>query len=186
MRTKLNVSCDTPPTVPDALISSMERKKVMAIARGFAATAMFAGLALELAASASAAPVMSGRYIETQIDTSTGQPITSGGQPVTNDWYFTPCGDGCASVAMASGGQPFGQAHLANGQWTLDSVDEVACRDGGNVASALSNHRTWDPNTLSGTLQATYKVPACGHPVGYGFNINIQFRPAASSSSQEH
>ena len=151
----------------------------MAIARGFAATAMFAGLALGLAAPTSAAPAMSGHYIETGTDPSTGQPFTSGGQPVTNDWYFTPCGDGCASAAVTPGGQALGQAGLVNGQWTLDTIDEVSCHDGSSVPSALSNHRTWDPDTLAGTLQETYKVPACGRPAEYSSNLNIQLRQAA-------
>ncbi len=38
----------------------------MAIVRGFAATVMFAGLALGLAAPASAGPAMSGHYVKTE------------------------------------------------------------------------------------------------------------------------
>lgn len=143
----------------------------MAIKRGFATTAMFAGLALGLAAPASAAPVMSGHYIKTS--TSAGAPTT------TDDWYFTPCGDGCAAVARgaAPGGQPIGQARVVNGQWTLDaSGAPAACTDGSQVPSALSVHYTWDPNTLAGSVQSTANMPECGQPAGYQQTNNIQLR----------
>lgn len=145
----------------------------MAIARCFAATAMLTGLALGLAAPASAQNEMSGHYIENQTDQSTGQPVTLGGQPVINDWYFTPCGDGCASAV--ENGQPHGQAQLVNGQWTIDSGGPVTCADGTNVPNALSSHRTWDPNTLAGRVQETFNVPACGNAAGYQYTNNIQF-----------
>src|ERR1700758_3615118 len=113
----------------------------MAIARGFAASAMFAGLAVGFAAPASAAPVMSGHYIITY--------TSPNGQVTTADWYVTPCGDGCASVVY--GGKTLGQARLVNGQWTLDSPGDAVCSDGSQVPRALATHDTWDPNTLAGT-----------------------------------
>jgi hypothetical protein len=142
----------------------------MAIARGFAATAMFAGLALGLAAPASAAPAMSGHYIGTE--------TSPGGMLVTGDWYFTPCGDGCASVAAAAGGPAYAQARLANGQWTEDEINETTCRDGTRVPAANATHYAWDPNTLTGTAQATLKLPACGQPVGYTQTNTFQLRQA--------
>jgi hypothetical protein len=63
----------------------------MTVTRAIAATAMFAGLAIGTASPAWADQTMSGHNIETVTDPSSGQSIT-------NDWYFTPCGDGCASV----------------------------------------------------------------------------------------
>jgi hypothetical protein len=41
------------------------------------------------------APTMSGHYIRTE--------TTLDGRSLTEDWYFTPCGDGCADVSTVSG-----------------------------------------------------------------------------------
>jgi hypothetical protein len=140
----------------------------MFIGRGFAATAIFAGLALGLAPPASAAPVMSGHYIRTETDPQTGQSET-------DDWYATPCGDGCASLAPTPDGPPISQARLVNGQWTLESaVHALICPDGTGVPNAVSAHYTWDPNTLAGTVQVTYNVPACGNPAGYQTTNDVQ------------
>ena len=118
---------------------------------------------------ASAAPVLSGHYVETETFPPTGQTTT-------NDWYFTPCGDGCASVA--SNGSPLAQARLVNGQWRMDATADSVCSDGTRVQKAFSNHYTWDPNTLAGTAQITANVAACGRPVGDTFSVNVQFRQA--------
>jgi hypothetical protein len=137
----------------------------MATARGLAATAMFAGLALGLATPASAAPVMSGHYIVTVTNTTTGQTTT-------DDWNFTPCGDGCASI------KPWGQARLANGQWTMDTTNNAVCRNDTTVFQAEDAHYVWDPNTLAGTVQLTGRSTACGRPLGYTFTSNVQLRQA--------
>lgn len=143
----------------------------MVITPRFAATAMFAGLALGFATPASAAAnEMSGHYTATITDVD--------GQAVTNDWYVTPCGDGCASLASAPGAQPFGQAQLANGQWTMDTVDNDDCSDGTTVPSAIVAHYAWDANTLAGTVQDSLKVPACGQPVGFRFTNTLQVHQA--------
>ena len=140
----------------------------MAIARGFAASAMFAGLAVGFAAPASAAPVMSGHYIITY--------TSPNGQVTTADWYVTPCGDGCASIN--SNGGPVGQARLVNGQWTMDVTGIAACPDGTRVPDAFSDHYTWDPNTLAGTVRITNTAGACGKPVGDSGTISMQLRQA--------
>ena len=141
----------------------------MAIARGIAAAAMLTGIAFGTASTAWAEqPTMSGHYIETVTN--------SAGQSTTNDWYFTPCGDGCAS-ATVNGEQ--GQARLVNGQWTIDMVGRQVCGDGTEVPNATSAHRTWDPNTLAGTDQQVYMQAACGQPPGYTRTNQIQLRPAA-------
>ena len=161
----------------------------MAIARCITATGFLAGLALGLAAPAGAwgpagpAPIPSdfqtnGHYISTQINPKTGQPLTVEGHPVTNNWYFSPCGDGCASAAHTPGGPPVGQANLVNGQWVLDTTDVAECPDGTIVPDAIAGHRTWDPNTLAGTAQTTIKVPSCGRPVGYQQTNSVQLRQA--------
>jgi hypothetical protein len=145
----------------------------MTITRRIAATAMLAGLAVGVASTAWADTTMSGHYIKT---------VTSGSAD-TENWYFTPCGDGCASVAMTSGGQPFGQARLVNGQWTLDATDaSTPCDDGSSVPNSQSQHWTWVQNSLAGTELDTLTVAACGQPVGFKWTANIQLKQAPSSA----
>jgi hypothetical protein len=162
----------------------------MAIARCITATGFLAGLALGLAAPADAwgparpAPFPAdfqtdGHYISTQINPKTGQPFTIEGHPVTNNWYFSPCGDGCASAAHTPGGPPVGQANLVNGQWVLDTTDVAECPDGTSVPNAIAGRRTWDPNTLAGTVQTTGIQPACGFPPGVTETANIQLALAS-------
>jgi len=143
----------------------------MAGTRAIAATAMIAGLAVGAASAAWAdPPTMNGHYIRTVTNAA--------GQATTVDWYFAPCGGGCASAALTAGGQPFGQARLVNGQWTMDTTSPAACADGSSVPDALSGHYTWDPNTLAGTAQTTIKVPSCGRPVGYQQINSVQLTQA--------
>jgi len=140
----------------------------MAIARAFAATAMFAGLALGLAAPASAENEMSGHYVE----------IVTGpdGQTGTNDWYFTPCGDGCADVSGRSGLK--GRALLVNGQWTMDITLASVCPDGTRVPNNVTARWTWDPNFLAGTDQIVNTAAACGIAPGTVTTNTVQFRQA--------
>lgn len=119
---------------------------------------------------ASAAPVMSGHYIATETDPD--------GDQKTKDWYLTPCGNGCASVASTPGGQAEGRAQLVNGQWTVDNTGSLTCDDGTHVADALTVHLTWDPNTLAGTSQETMVAPACGTPAGRSVTFKVQLRKA--------
>ena len=160
----------------------------MVVARCITATAFLAGLALGLAAPAGAwgpagpAPFpadfqTNAHYIGTQINPKTGQPFTVEGHPVTNDWYFTPCGDGCASAARSPGGPPLGQANLVNGQWVMDTTDGAECPDGTSVPDAIAAHRTWDPNTLAGThpRPPVFSPPAAFHP-GYSETADIQLQ----------
>jgi hypothetical protein len=76
----------------------------MTVLRAIVAAAMLTGLAVGAAGTACAAPTMSGHYIMTATSES--------GLTTTSDWYFTSCGDGCASVAGTPGGPAFGQARL--------------------------------------------------------------------------
>jgi hypothetical protein len=143
----------------------------MTITRGFGATVIVAGLAIGTASAAWADTTMSGHYLRTE----TGQSGESG----TADWYATPCGDGCASIADTPGGPEVSKARLVNGQWTLASASHtIACPDGTVVPNAVSGQYTWDPNTLTGTDQITYKVPACGNPAGYQTTNSVQFTQA--------
>jgi hypothetical protein len=126
----------------------------MTITRGFAAGALFAGLALVLTAPVSAADPLDGHYIETET-----YPDNHQSPPA--DWFISPCGDGCATI------QHLGTAHLVDGQWTLDGKGGVSCEQGGDTPDAISLHYTWDPNTLDGIAGITNNVAACGNPQGY-------------------
>ena len=144
----------------------------MTITRGFAATVIFTGLAVGTASAAWADTTMSGHYIRTETNPQTGESVTDG-------WYATPCGNGCTSIASTPGGPEESRARLVNGQWTLASVlHTLACPDGTVVPNAVSGQYTWDPNTLAGTVQLTYNVPACGNPAGYQTTNSVQFTPA--------
>jgi hypothetical protein len=125
----------------------------MTITRGFAAGALFAGLALVLTAPVASADPLNGHYIETE--------SYPDGHSVNDDWFIAPCGDGCAAI------KELGEAHLVNGQWTLDGKGGVSCDEGGDGHDALGYHYAWDPNTLDGTVQITNNVAACGNPQGY-------------------
>jgi hypothetical protein len=133
----------------------------MAIVRGFAATAMFVGLAVIAAGTAWAddPASMNGTYTETSTSPS--------GRATTNDWSVNPCPDqleGCIYVKAGAGGS---QAHLIDGQWVMDSMGNLMCPDGTFHQYVTNTHITWDPNTLTGTSQITYNAPACGQPAGY-------------------
>jgi hypothetical protein len=140
------------------------------VPRSFALAATFAAVVVGAASPASAAPEMSGHYVETE--------TAADSRSATDNWYFTPCGDGCESVAR-KGVQAFGQAHLVGGQWVLDVADEAAtCQDNTQVPGALSAHYTWDPNTLAGQVHTTADVAECGVQAGYEITNNIQLRHA--------
>ena len=138
----------------------------MAIGRALATAATLTGVALALAAPSSADD-FNGHYSYTETDPT--------GHAATSDWYVTPCGDGCANVALTPGG-PTKQAHLNNGQWTLDSTDNLQCEDGSSVPNATTAHFTWDANTLAGTAVLTDVVPVCGQQVGHQETNNIQLK----------
>ncbi|MCV7101676.1 hypothetical protein [Mycobacterium palustre] len=143
----------------------------MAIARGFAATAVVAGLAVATSGTARAdATTMNGSYVETA--------TTPAGATFTTNWTVSPCGDGCIYIKAGAGG---GQARLVDGQWVMDTLSNVNCADGSYIQYASNTHLTWDPNSLAGTAQHTYIIPACGHPAGYAQTDQIQIKEAPSS-----
>jgi hypothetical protein len=142
----------------------------MTITRGIATAAMLAGLAVGTASTTWAdLPTMSGHYLYTATDPQSGRSVTS-------DWYFTPCGNGCASVT--AGGAPLGQALWLNGQWTMEETGGIANCPDGTTVPALNDHYTWDPNTLAGAVTITNTVPACGAPAGTTETDSIQLRQA--------
>jgi serine/threonine-protein kinase len=108
---------------------------------------------------------MSGHYIITETN-------STGVQSLTSDWYFTSCGDGCASIATASGVQPWSQARLINGQWTVDGEIQSTC-------PVKAAHYTWDPNTLAGIGQITQKESSsCSVNPLTQYTTNVQLRRA--------
>jgi len=145
----------------------------MDITCALAAAAAFAAVAAGAAAApASAAPVMMGDYVLTETNPAGHKSVTS--------WNINPCGDGCADIKAGAGTS---RAQLVDGQWVLDTSNNVNCADGSYVQYATTSHMTWDPNTLAGTAQQTYVVPACGHPAGYTTTDQIQIKESTSSSS---
>lgn len=141
----------------------------MTFARGFATSAMFACLAVCTAGTGWAeAPTMNGNYTETA--------TTPSGQTFNTSWTVNSCGDDCVYIKAGVGGS---QARLVDGQWVLDTMNNVTCSDGAYILYATNSRLTWDPNTLAGTAQHTYLIPACGHPAGYSYTDQIQIKQSS-------
>ncbi|OBK49614.1 hypothetical protein [Mycobacterium sp. 1081908.1] len=133
---------------------------------------MFAGLVVGAAGTAWAdTPTMDGSYTETA--------TTPSGGTLTSSWTVNSCGDGCIFIKAGAGGS---QARLVDGQWVLDTLNNISCADGSYTQYGSSAHITWDPTTLAGTAQHTYIVPACGRPAGYTETDQIQIKQAQASS----
>jgi hypothetical protein len=144
----------------------------MSVTWTFAVAATFAAVAVGAAPQAAAvAPVMSGHYIATAT-------FDTGGQPDNFDLYVTPCGDGCANVALGAPSNPPVQAQLVNGLWTLDTIDAQNCPDGTSVPAALDQFWVWDSNTLAGTERVTNKIAACGNAQGTHWTSKLQLQQA--------
>lgn len=88
----------------------------------------------------------------------------------TSTWTVTPCGEGCADVAVRpeteSGGIPLGppsagQAHLKDGTWSIAvfKPDGFVCPDG--TETAMDAIYTWDTTSLKGSFDATLHGPGC-------------------------
>ena len=91
---------------------------------------------------------MNGHYVRTVTNAK--------GQAVTNDWYFTPCGDGCAQLTTP----PTAQARLVNGQWTMDLVSDAVCPDGSTVPAARGAHYMWDRRMRQAERESLISHPA--------------------------
>ncbi|OBG20626.1 hypothetical protein A5764_01765 [Mycobacterium sp. 852002-51057_SCH5723018] len=113
---------------------------------------------------------MNGSYVETA--------TTPAGATFTTNWTVSSCGDGCVYIKAGAGG---GQARLVDGQWVMDTLNNVNCADGSYAQYATNAHLSWDPDSLAGTAQHVYIVPACGHPAGYAQTDQIQIKQAPSS-----
>jgi hypothetical protein len=62
---------------------------------------------------------------------------------------------------------------LVDGQWTMDSLSDVVCKDGTTEGNAANTHYAWDPNTLAGTVQVTQNQPVCDH-ARQSYTLRIQ------------
>jgi hypothetical protein len=95
-----------------------------------------------------AAPSFSGRYTMTET-------VPDSSQTVILTWAVTPCGDGCANIAVDGSSA---QAHLVNGFWRWDTDDVgAACEDGSKIYHAGSGHYVLDATTLRGTAHFTWR-----------------------------
>jgi hypothetical protein len=127
----------------------------MTFSRGIATAAALAGwLIVGSAGTAWAAPTLSGHYISTVTSDS--------GETTDSDWYFTPCGEACASVANTPNGAPFGNARMVNGQWTLLWHSDAFCPGGTRVPGVYVSYASWDPNTLAGKDDSGIDTLICG------------------------
>ena len=136
----------------------------MSTTRGIAAAAMLAGLAVGLAAPASAGPTtpnsLSGHFDVTE--------TVSSGQSSTQKWDVTSCGVGCANIAISQSSLTPGTfgpftAQLMNGQWVWDEPNGlIVCDDGSQVPDATDNHYAIDANILRGVNTVAYHRSTCG------------------------
>jgi hypothetical protein len=105
-------------------------------ARAFAATAMFAGLAIGAVSTARAdPPTMNGNYTETSTSPS--------GRSTTTDWTVQACSDGSVGCIYVKAGAGGGQAHLIDGQWVMDTMGNLLCPDGTFLQYVTNAHLTW-------------------------------------------
>ncbi len=116
--------------------------------------------------STSSAPQLSGGYIETR--RNSGSDVY-----FTNNWYFTPCGEGCAQAGA-------NRATLVDGQWTMDTIANIVCNDDSIVEAAARTRLIWDPYTLAGEAQSTQILSACGYGPGSNATFAIQLRKSGS------
>ncbi|WP_319453529.1 MULTISPECIES: hypothetical protein [unclassified Mycobacterium] len=91
-----------------------------------------------------------------------------------NTWEITPCGPGCADVAVTpvtdSRITPHGgRASLDNGRWSMSvqSAQAVRCKPPNDDVTVPGTAAfSFDAATLSGTAVNTQAVAGCGDPAG--------------------
>lgn len=59
----------------------------------------------------------------------------------------------------------------------MDSEGQSTCFSGAKVPT--SQHWTWNPSSLTGTVDSTYKVTDCGLQKGYKSTSNVTFIKAS-------
>ncbi|MFV9634539.1 hypothetical protein [Mycobacterium neumannii] len=91
-----------------------------------------------------------------------------------NTWVITPCGPGCADVAVTPVTDPRvvpygGRALLNNGRWdmTVQYAQAVRCKPPHDYATVPGTVVfSWEAATLNGTAVNTQTAAACGDPAG--------------------
>jgi hypothetical protein len=89
-------------------------------------------------------------------------------------WSVTPCGPGCADVAVTPVTDPRitpygGQARLVDGQWYMivQTAQAVRCNPPNDNTTVPGTVEFWfDTASLSGTALNTQAVDGCGDPAG--------------------
>ncbi|OBA93229.1 hypothetical protein A5662_20255 [Mycobacteriaceae bacterium 1482268.1] len=113
----------------------------------------------------SAAAEMSGTYT---YQSDTGRLAT---------WSITPCGLGCADVAVTPVTDPRvapygGRAQLDGGQWnmTVQTAQAVRCKPPNDTVTVPGEVAfSFDAATLTGTAVNTQAVDGCGDPAGASY-----------------
>jgi hypothetical protein len=150
----------------------------MTITRGLPATIMLAAsVALGSAGTAFAdGPPMpspgelSGSY---RYESDTGR---------VNTWVITPCGPGCADIAVTPVTDPrvvpySGRALLTDGRWamTVEYPEAVRCKPpNDNVTVPGTVVFVFEAATLDGTAFNTQNAPACGDPADAAYQSNFR------------
>ena len=115
--------------------------------RGLYAAAVFAGIAVAAAVPAWADPSLNGTYNLAWNDGDQSTWVITSTCNTTSS-----CVAHVASGSSNDGSTVNGEAHLANGRWSMviDKPDGAECYDGSRAPQ--HNEYSWDASTLSGTL----------------------------------
>src|SRR5690349_12408484 len=120
---------------------------------GLASVAAAAGAVFAIAPAgvASADPELNGTYTLTvdQTQATTNQFALQNPTVETKQWIVTPCGPGCADVAVPDSPKGGGQLHLVNGRWEMSrDISLMNCNPGQPDVTVTTS---LDAVTLQGT-----------------------------------
>lgn len=104
-----------------------------------------------------------------------------------NTWVITPCGPGCADVAVTPVTDtrvvPYGgRALLNDGRWvmTLHYPEAVRCKPPNDFVTVPGTVAfSFEAATLDGTVVNVQDAPACGDPAGAAYQNNFSLAKAA-------
>lgn len=104
-----------------------------------------------------------------------------------NTWLITPCGPGCADVAVTPVTDPrvvpySGRALLNNGRWdmTVQYPEAVRCKPPNDYVTVPGTVVfSFEAATLTGTAVNTQTAPACGDPAGAAYQSNFSLAKSA-------
>ncbi|KUH84542.1 hypothetical protein [Mycobacterium sp. IS-1556] len=104
-----------------------------------------------------------------------------------NTWVITPCGPGCADVAVTPVTDPRvtpygGRAMLNNGRWdmTVQYAQAVRCKPPGDHVTVPGTVAfSIDAATLSGTAVNTQAAAECGDPAGATYQSGFTLEKVA-------